>query len=402
MGLFTRRRTDGHTHDGMDDGRLGFIDRIKYDGPYDSLVWKFPYDNLSTMAQLIVNESQEAILYRGGQALDLFGPGTHTLSTGNIPLLQNLINLPFGGQTPFSAEIWYINKTAKRDIKWGTKDPINIQDPHYRIIVPVRTFGEIGIRIEDARCYMTQIVGTLHTADIKMISNHFRSLIVSKTKDTIGQFVAKKGLSLLQLPSKIDEISSVCKNRVKEEFEAYGIGVVSFYVESINFPEDDPSVAQLQKALAKKAEMDIIGYTYQQERTYDTLEKAADNNGHMGGMMGAGMGMAMGVGLGGPMGRAMAQVGSELDTGRQPEVPCPQCRHTNDSSNKFCSGCGEALTPDQIECPQCSAQNALSTRFCTQCGSGLTRDAQCPQCGEKLQPSAKFCGQCGTKAKGTL
>ena len=104
MGIFNKQRTDGESHDGQGNERKGFIDRIKYNGEADELVWKFPYENLSVGAQLIVNQSQEAVFLKGGAVCDVFGAGTHTLLANNIPLLQRLINLPFGGNTPFTAD----------------------------------------------------------------------------------------------------------------------------------------------------------------------------------------------------------------------------------------------------------------------------------------------------------
>ena len=109
---------------------MAFIDRLKYDAESDDwLVWKHPSEEIRRGAQVVVNESQEALFVKGGQALDGLGPGTHTLSTGNIPLLSRLVNLPFGGKTPFAAEVWYVNEHARRDLRWGTKTPIPLIDP---------------------------------------------------------------------------------------------------------------------------------------------------------------------------------------------------------------------------------------------------------------------------------
>ena len=127
---------------------MALIDCIKFDCPVDDiLVWKYPSENLTLGTQLIVNQSQEAIFVKGGKALDVFGPGTHTLSTGNLPFLQKLINLPFGGKTPFTAEVWFVNKTIKRGLKWGTKGPVQVLDPIYMYPVNLRAFGEWGLRV---------------------------------------------------------------------------------------------------------------------------------------------------------------------------------------------------------------------------------------------------------------
>lgn len=314
MGIFNKNRTDGRTADGTDNSRKGVIDRIKYDGPADELIWKFPYDNLSIGTQLIVNESQEAIFYKGGKALDSFGPGTHSISTANIPLLQKLVNLPFGGRSPFTAEVWYINKTVKRNLKWGTKTPMNLRDPLFGFIIPVRAYGEYGIKIEDSRNFMTQIIGTLHTADRDTIQQYFTSLIVTKVTDTISKYIVQHKVSVVDIPAQIDDISNNCKARISEEFEKYGILITNFYAESINYPEDHPQVEQINQAQANKLQRDIEGFTYQQERSFDVMDSAAQNEGNSGNLMGAGMGLGMGVGIGGTMGSQMGSIGSQLNT----------------------------------------------------------------------------------------
>ena len=126
MGFFNKQRTDGRTYDGQGEERKGFIDRISFNGEAEDIVWKFPYDNLSIGTQLIVNHSQEAIFLRGGAVCDIFGEGTHTLSTNNIPVLQKLINLPFGGRTPFTAEVYFVSKTVRRNLKFGTINAVPV------------------------------------------------------------------------------------------------------------------------------------------------------------------------------------------------------------------------------------------------------------------------------------
>ena len=323
MGLFNKNRTDGRTSDGADNSRKGVIDRIKYDGTQDQLIWKFPYDNLSIGAQLIVNESQEAIFYKGGQALDSFGPGTHTLSAANIPLLQKLINLPFGGKTPFTAEVWYINKTVKRNLKWGTMTPIKLKDPEWGVVIPVRAYGEYGIFIEDARNFMTQIIGTLHTADTETIQEYFTSLIITKVTDTVSKYIIKEKVSVLDIPAHVDDVSKACKNRIDEEFDKYGLKVTNFYAESINYPDDNPEVQQISQSRANAIRRAQEGYTYQQERSFDVMDSAAGNEGNTGSVMGAGMGLGMGFGIGGAMGNMMGNMGNQLNSGQNQQQSGP-------------------------------------------------------------------------------
>lgn len=137
---------------------MALIDRLKYDFPPDVLVYKWPSEDLTLGAQLIVNESQEAIFFKGGKALDLFGPGTHTLSSANLPLLQKLINLPLGGKTPFAAEVYFVNKTVAFAQDWGTKAPIMLLDPRYRVTIPLRGYGQYAVRVENSREFVVHVV----------------------------------------------------------------------------------------------------------------------------------------------------------------------------------------------------------------------------------------------------
>ncbi len=178
MGIFNRKRTDGMTFDGQGDDRRGFIDVIQFNGSPDDIVWKFPYNNISTAAQLVVNQSQEAVFLKGGEVADIFGPGTKTLSANNIPILQKLINLPFGENTPFVAEVWYVSKTVRRNLKFGTERPVDIWDPLIQNSVPVRAFGQYGVRIADSAAFLREMVGTLHLFTTDDIIEQFRSDIV--------------------------------------------------------------------------------------------------------------------------------------------------------------------------------------------------------------------------------
>ena len=144
---------------------MAIVEVVKYDGNPDVFAWKYPNSELGTWTQLIVNESQEAMLLKGGKVCDVFCAGRHTLSTENIPILNKLVNIPFGGRSPFSAEVWFINKAFSLDIKWGTSTPIQLQDPKYKVFVPIRSFGQFGIQIDDSQKLLMKLVGTLPLFD---------------------------------------------------------------------------------------------------------------------------------------------------------------------------------------------------------------------------------------------
>ncbi|MBT8610170.1 SPFH domain-containing protein [Polynucleobacter paneuropaeus] len=286
---------------------MAVIDLVKWDGSPNLLAWKFPSEELSTWTQLVVNESQEGFLVRGGVYDGPFGGGRHTLTTENIPLIRNLIGIPFGGKSPFSAEVWFVNKVTNLDIRWGTPDPIQLKDPKYDIMIPVRAFGQYGIAISDSKKFLMKIVGTLPGFDVNTLSDYFKGVFTTKIKTEIANSIIKVGVSVLEIATHLEELSAMLKASLSKEMDEYGIRLVQFNIHSINMPEDDPAVMSLKTALAKKTEMGILGFNYQQERSFDVLQTAAGNEGNAGGVMGAGLGMGMGVGLGGMMGQAMGQ-----------------------------------------------------------------------------------------------
>jgi len=393
---------------------MAIVDVVKYNGGPDVFAWKFPNSELGTWTQLIVNESQEAILLKGGQICDVFGAGRHTLETANIPILNKLINLPFGGRSPFSAEVWYINKVFSLDVKWGTSSPIQLQDPKYKVFIPVRAFGQFGIQIEDSKRFLLKLVGTLSQFDKNSLVKYFRGVYLTKAKDIISSYLIHKGISVLEINAYLDEISTYLQERISPTFDEYGIKLVSFFVNDINVPEDDSAVVQLKKALAKRAEMDIVGYSYQQERSFDTLEGAATNpNAMQGGLMGAGIGLGMGVGVGGNIGQQFGSLASNLNTSEIKE--CPNCKAQIGMNERFCNHCGfdtsapqmqqekteqneekeEAImSQNNIVCASCGQKLTTTSKFCPECGYSLIK--VCKKCGVQLSDTVKFCPECGT------
>lgn len=366
---------------------MAIADIVKCDMTSDVFAQKFPNDALSTFSQLIVNESQEAVLYRGGQALDVFGPGRHTLETGNIPLLSKLINLPFGGQSPFQAEVWFVNKVSVLDIKWGTATPIQLQDPKYNVFIPLRTHGQFGVRIDDSRKFLVKLVGTMPMFDRTFLTNYMKGIYLTKVKDALSKYLVNKRVSILEINAYIDELSLAVCDTVRPGFAEFGIGLQNFFVSDISVPEDDSAVIKLKAALAKRAEMDIVGYNYQQERSFDTLEGAATNPGAgSAGMMGAGMGLGMGVGIGGAFGGAMGGLAQGLTTSAM--VKCAKCGFDCAQGTRFCGKCGADMQTPAAGAPTAEA----TTTTCNQCGKSFSRKAKfCPDCGDVYKP----CGACG-------
>jgi membrane protease subunit (stomatin/prohibitin family) len=282
---------------------MALIDIVKYQADDSQFVWKFPSQDLRLGTQLVVNTSQKAFFVKGGKIFDEFDPGTTTLKSGNIPLLNKLINLPFGGDTPFQAEVWYVNLISKLDNKWGTSTPIQLEDPKYNVIVPVRAFGQFGMSIEDPRKFLESLVGNMSDFSTLKVVEYFKGKVISTFTSAIGRKIVLEGISILQMHVLLDDLSEFCKEKIKEEFSRYGIKIENFYIMSINVPEDDPSVIKLKEAKDLAARVNIAGKDiYHADRSYDVLDKAAQNEGSLAGTMGAGMGLGLGFGVGNIMG----------------------------------------------------------------------------------------------------
>ena len=244
-------------------------------------------------------------------------------------------------KTSYTAEVWFIQKSVPLDLKWGTSDPVLVEDPKYHIVLPVRAFGQYGITISDSCRFLARFMGRLPVFTEKTLSGYFRGIIVTRVKDVIASVMTDERCSLLQVGTKLNNISLALEKRLTEDLSDYGVELRLFMVNSISTDDADTSVIQLKKALAKKAEMDIIGYSYVQERSFDALQAAAGNEGNAGAVMGAGMGLGMGVGVGSPMGNAMAAIAQNINpTGAK---HCVNCGSQLSTGAKFCPGCGAKI-----------------------------------------------------------
>ena len=321
---------------------MAMIDVLKWDAAPRVLAYHYSDCELNYKSQLIVTESQEAVLVKEGQFYGPIGPGRHTLETKNFPFLTKMVSaLTTNRKSPYTAEVWFVAKSVPLDLKWGTSDPLLIEDPKYHIALPVRAFGQYGFRISDSCRFLARLMGRLPAFTEKTLGGYFRGVIVTRTKDVIASTITSGSCSLLQIGTKLNELSDVLQKRLTEDLADYGVELRLFTINSISTDENDASVVQLRKALAKKAEMDIIGYSYAQERSFDALQTAAGNKGSAGALMGAGMGLGMGVGVGSPMGNAMSAIAKNINpTGAK---HCMNCGAELPSEAKFCPGCGTKI-----------------------------------------------------------
>lgn len=348
---------------------MAIINVVKFDGlrSRDWLTYKHPCDELVLGTQLIVQEGQAAIFVKGGVMADVFYPGTYTLSTSNLPILNSIVNLPFGGQSPFSAEIYYINTIIKLDINWGTTDPIQLIDPKYYVKLRVRAFGQMGLRIMDVARLFRELIGGMQKDELvkfDKIKDYYRGILVIKAKSVIADAIIKNQISALEISAWLESLSDKVKEKITPEFERYGFKVVNFFIESINFPDED--FEKINDILEDKAAFEIMGDgRYTTKRSFDVYEGAANNqSGVAGAFVAGGMGLGAAMGVGASMSQT---VGNPM--------------HREETK----------------ECISCKARIPMNAKFCPECG--FNNSEMVCECGNKLAPGMKFCPECGKKAE---
>lgn len=318
-------------------------DVIKYEGDNTTFIWKSPLEDFNSMTQLIVHESQEAIFFMNGQALDLFGPGRYTLETQNVPKLGKFLNRVTGDQTPFHCEVYFINKTEQMAIKWGTDSKVGYMDPQYGFQLLIGACGEMTLQVSDSRKLLLKLVGTENYLSQARLVDYFRAFLMTKVKTYIAQTMQNQKINIFEVDGHLSEFSDAIKALLAPDFEEYGVSLKKFFVTSILKPDGDPQYerfkdlhfrayvdikdAQIQgdveiiktktkarqtiiesQALATKRAQE--GFTYQQERGLDVMDDIARNEGSGSDVRNMMMGAGMGFGVGGSLGNVMNNIAS--------------------------------------------------------------------------------------------
>lgn len=324
MGLFDKLRSKGETYDGQGDERSGLIDNVFVNLERGCLVHRYPYDNLSTRAKVTVQEGQQMVFMSEGQYSDLFLPGQYTLSTNNIPFLERLVNLPYGGSSAFKTALYVINTTRQRlagdDAGWGVG--LTIRDytlGDEGMTIKVGAYGSYEFRIINAIAFIREYMGTLHEMYLEDFCSEFTSAVSQRVVTAINRYFSKNRTGITEINNFLTEVANFARREMNEYFEDYGLELTKFDIDGINPHEDDPNYQRIIAQQSEAASMDLEsramarkrqreGYSYQQERQLDVMQTAAANEGMAGSMMGASMGMGMGVGIGGMMGQQMGSV----------------------------------------------------------------------------------------------
>jgi len=341
-------------------------------------------------AQLIVRESQAAVFFRDGKGLDVFGPGRHTLSTLNLPILTKLLSLPWGFTSPFRAEAYFVNLKVFTELKWGTKEPVAFKDKELGL-VRLRAFGIFTARVTQPLLFINSLVGTQAAYTSDQVEGYLREVIVSRLNDFLGEHVD----TILQLPRQYDEIGVAVKTRLQDDFRRYGLELIDFFINAITPPPD------VQRMFDERSGMAAVGNLddFMKFKAAKALGDAATGVGAGGGQAAGGLGVGLGAGLGLMLPGMIYQTlrPEDADPQRIRErgtVNCPECHGEVPLTARFCPSCGHQLVVAN-KCPHCGKNVTAQARFCPACGVNLKAATTCTQCNAPVPPGTKFCMNCG-------
>lgn len=314
-------------------------------------------DEIMNGCQLVVNESQMAILSKEGKFADVFGPGTHKLETKNLPILTKIAGWKYGFDSPFKADVYYVNTKQFINQNWGTSNPVMMRDTDFGMI-RVRAFGKYSFQVDDAPTLIRELSGTNADYTVNDLRDHLKTMFVSAFSDAL----ATAKIPALDIAMKYDELSSALKDILVERFKSLGIKPIQVFIENISLPEE------VEKSIDKRTSLGVLGDKMGSYVTVESVgamrDAAANPSGS--GLAGAGVGLGAGFGMVDMMMNNLNNVKDE-------------------SSVKIttCTSCGKHV-------PQ-------NSKFCPECGTKMSESKFCPECGTKLTPNSKFCTECGTK-----
>ena len=427
---------------------------IKYEGDNSTFIWKHPVEDFNSLTQLIVHESQEAIFFLNGQALDLFGPGRHTLETQNVPKIGKVLNRVTDGETPFHCEVYFINKTVQMAIKWGTDSKIRFLDPNLGIPLEIGASGEMNLAVSDSRKLLLKLVGTMRgiawgengVAFTKSIQNSFRPLISTAVKANLSSAIKSNSINILEIDENLEKLSEVLRLSINPGFEEYGLTIPQFYVTNVLLPENDPNFKRMKElhtvsfqtrmiqaeALVKSAQADADAEVTaarrkielerqltetevaKREAERELIRAQADAQAaRMAGLAEADVMRAKGYSekdvLQAEVQKAYAEgIGNMTINGSGGGVAgdmiglgvgmaaagtiAPQLGNMFNGMNPTAS------TAPTAKCAKCGADLPANAKFCLECGERVVAAGSivCPECGNTVA-KGKFCPECGHK-----
>jgi len=383
----------------------------------DQVVVKSFIEDFKHKSRLIVDDSQVAIFYKDGKALDQFGPGDYALDTNNLPLLTKIVNSVLGIQSVFSCHVYFVKKSSFFT-RWGTRGtPVKIKDPSTGISISVRSGGQANYKIADGkeRTFIAKVVGQETAMDIESVKDKVQEIIGALVKNALASSIQNSRMPITEIQGRSLEVSENVKYALNDELQEYGIELEKFLISNFEFDQKD--YARIEASEQRRLEiddeaykMDALsgarararareGYTYQEERKFDVFDNMANNSGPASGFMNMGMGLGMGMNMAREMSGAMGSVAATSNQNVAKGPTCPNCGATVADGAKFCGSCGTKIEIKQNSCPQCGTALPAGAKFCSTCGCKIESSAVvfCPDCGMKCEAGAKFCPACGNR-----
>lgn len=424
---------------------------IKYEGDNSTFIWKHPIEDFNSLTQLIVHESQEAVFFMNGQALDLFGPGRYTLETQNIPQVGKALNRTTGGETPFHCEVYFINKTVQMSIKWGTDSKVRFIEPTLGVPLEIGASGELNLMVSDSRKLLVKLVGTMNGIAwddrggnfTKSLSASFRPLISTAVKTNLSSCIKTHNIDILEIDENLTLLSDVLKANILPGFEEYGLTIPEFYVTTVVLPEGDPNFKHLRElhtiSLQKKvfeaqttigvakaeSEASIVAAQRQAVLERETTEaqreliqaQAEAEKTKLAGLAEAEVmrakgytekdviqaevqkAYAEGIGNMNISGTGGGVAGDMIGLG----VGIAAAGAVSGPIGEMFKGIGtipssEPQKTTTVKCPGCNSDVPENSKFCPECGAKIEtlteNEIICPACGKKTS-KGKFCMECG-------
>lgn len=336
-------------------------------------------------AQLIVRDSQAGVFFYKGRACEVFGPGRHSLKTANIPILTKIAALPWAMTSPLRAEVYMVSMQTFANLKWGTQDPVAFKDSELGLI-RLRAHGVFNLQVVQPILFINSLVGTMASFTSEAVADYLRQVIVSRFNDYLGDQLD----SILNLPSRYDELSKGLQERLREDFSHFGLGLTRLYITSITPP------AEVQQAIDDKSRLSVITDLDRliKLKAANAMEKAASAQGEAGAGLGMGLGVMMPALLAGVFqgqsSPAPANAGQPL---------CQDCQRAIPADARFCPYCSHQQVVFQ-QCHNCGKNLTANARFCSKCGHAVDERPKpkvCPHCRGENLPGALFCNQCGER-----